>query len=110
MDHRLRKNNQFNYVYKKGEKVHTDNFTLFAVKSKFQTYKIGYSINKKLGKANKRNLLKRRLREIVRLYVEVPPFCNYVVLAREGAVLLEFQDLKKEIIKLFGKYENKKHN
>ena len=49
MDHRLRKNNQFSYIYKKGERVYTDNFTLFVVKSKFENYKIGFSISKKLG-------------------------------------------------------------
>ena len=53
MDHRLRKNSQFNYIYKKGERTHTENFTLFAVKSRYEDYKIGFSISKKLGKANK---------------------------------------------------------
>lgn len=108
MDHRLRKNSQFNYVYKKGERVHTENFTLFVVKSKYQCYKIGFSINKKLGKANKRNLLKRRLREIVRLEAKVLPFANYVLLAKEGATALSFENLKKEVVRLFEKYEKKK--
>lgn len=108
MDHRLRKNSQFNYVYKKGERVHTENFTLFVVKSKYECYKIGFSINKKLGKANKRNLLKRRLREIVRLHAKVLPFANYVLLAKEGATALSFEELKKEVVRLFGKYEKKK--
>lgn len=108
MDHRLRKNSQFNYVYKKGERVHTENFTLFVVKSRFESYKIGFSINKKLGKANKRNLLKRRLKEIVRIDAKVLPFANYVLLAKEGATSLSFEELKKEIVRLFGKYEKKK--
>ena len=108
MDHRLRKNSQFNYVYKKGERVHTENFTLFVVKSKYQCYKIGFSINKKLGKANKRNLLKRRLREIVRLEAKVLPSANYVLLAKEGATALSFENLKKEVVRLFEKYEKKK--
>lgn len=110
MDHRLRKNSQFNYIYKKGERAHTENFTLFVVKSKYECYKIGFSINKKIGKANKRNLLKRRLKEIVRRYVEVPKFCNYVILAKENAVNSDFEQLKNEIIKIFKKYESKKHS
>lgn len=108
-DHRLRKNSQFSYIYKKGERTHTENFTLFAVKSRYENYKIGFSINKKLGKANKRNLLKRRLREITRLFVKIPSFCNYVILAKEKAVNLDFDSLKKEIVSLFGKYESKKN-
>ena len=106
MDHRLKKNSQFNYIYKKGERVHTENFTLFVVRSKFSCYKIGFSISKKLGKANKRNKLKRRMREIVR-NLQVPSFCNYVLLAKENATNLEFCDLKKEFEKLFEKVEKK---
>ena len=108
MDHRLRKNNQFNYIYKKGERVHTENFTLFVVKSKYENYKIGFSINKKLGKANKRNLLKRRLKEIVRRQINVMPYANYVLMAKEGATDLSFEQLKNEMVRLFGKYEKKK--
>ncbi len=109
-DHRLRKNSQFSYIYKKGERVHTEHFTLFAVKSKYESYKIGFSINKKLGKANKRNLLKRRMREITRIHIQIPSFCNYVVMAKENAVTLSFEELKNELKKLFEKYENKKHS
>lgn len=107
MDHRLKKNSQFAYIYKKGERVHTENFTLFVVKSRFEVYKIGFSISKKLGKANKRNKLKRRMKEIVR-NLQIPSFCNYVVLAKENATALEFEPLKKELERLFGKYEKKK--
>lgn len=106
MDHRLRKNSQFAYIYKKGERFHTENFTLFVVKSRFEWYKIGFSISKKLGKANKRNKLKRRMKEIVR-NMQIPSFCNYVVLAKENATALEFNELKKEIERLFSKFEKK---
>ncbi len=110
MDHRLRKNHQFNYVYKKGERFFTENLVLFVVKSKYENYKIGFSINKKLGKANKRNLLKRRMREIVRRDLNIPSFCNYIVMAKENASNLSFEQLQIELKRLFGKYENKKHS
>ncbi len=106
MDHRLKKNSQFSYIYKKGERVHTENFTLFVVKSKFSDYKIGFSISKKLGKANKRNLLKRRLREIVRNF-PVPGHFNYVLMAKENATALDYATLKKQVEYLFGKFEKK---
>ena len=104
----LKKNKEFNYIYKKGERVSTDNFTLFVVKSKFFDYRIGFSINKKLGKANKRNLLKRRLKEICRKELKIMPYRNYVLLARNEAIDLNFSQLLEEIKRLFSKYEKKK--
>ncbi len=106
--HRLRKNKEFNYIYKKGERVSTEHFTLFVVKSKFENYKIGFSVSKKLGKANKRNKLKRRLKEICRRYVKIPPYRNYVLMARNDAQNVDFIFLKEEVVKLFEKYEKKK--
>ena len=106
--HRLRKNKEFNYIYKKGDRVSTEHFTLFVVKSKYNNYRIGFSVSKKLGKANVRNKLKRRLREIVRRDIEVKNFHNYVLLARDGSSKLDFKTLKEEIKKIFLKYEKKK--
>ena len=51
--HRLRKNKEFNYIYKKGDRVSTEHFTLFVVKSKYEKFKIGFSVSKKLGKPTK---------------------------------------------------------
>ncbi len=104
-DHRLKKNKQFNYIFKKGEKVHSRNFNLYIVKSKYKTYKIGYSISKKEGKANKRNLLKRRLKEIVRVHKLPKENCNYVLQAKQGASELNFSDIEKQLIEIFRKAE-----
>lgn len=102
-DHRLKKNNQFNYIYRKGERTMTKHFILFSVKSKYKSYKIGYSISKKIGKAWKRNLLRRRLKEIVRLNDLPQNGYNYVLKAQEGAGELEFKELQSQIIKIFEK-------
>ena len=100
-DHRLKKNRQFNYIYKKGEKVKSKNFNLFIINSKFKTYKIGYSISKKEGKANKRNLLKRRLREIIRKNALPKDFHNYVLQAKFGACELGYDEIEKQVKTLF---------
>lgn len=103
-DHRLKKDKQFSYIYKKGKKKSTNNFTLFYLASKFENYKIGYSISKKQGKACKRNKLKRRLKEIVRKNNLTKNYFNYIILARENSSQLEFNDIEKEIILLFKKF------
>lgn len=103
MDHRLKKASQFSYIYKKGKRTSTALFTLFSVDSKYESYKIGYSISKKIGKANKRNKLKRRLREIVRTQNLPQNFKNYVLLVRPGAAELEFEEVQKQVVSLFSK-------
>lgn len=103
VDHRLKKNRQFNFIFKKGEKVKSKNFNLFIIKSKFKTYKIGFSISKKEGKANKRNLLKRRLREIIRKNSLPSDFHNYVLQAKFGACELSYEEIEKQLKVLFVK-------
>lgn len=102
-DHRLKLNKQFNYIYKKGERFHTKNFNLFILQSKYECYKIGYSISKKEGKANKRNLLKRRLREICRTNKLPQNYHNYILQARLGACELDFYEIEKQLKELFSK-------
>ena len=105
-DHRLKKNRQFSYIYKKGEKVKSKNFNLFIIKSKYKTYKIGYSVSKKEGKANKRNLLKRHLREIIRLNNLPKEYHNYILQAKIGACELSYNEIEKQVKMLFEKHEN----
>ena len=107
-DHRLKKNRQFSYIYKKGERFHTKNFNLFAIKSKYKTYKIGYSISKKEGKANKRNLLKRRIKEVVRIHNLPKEFKNYILQAKIGACSLEYKEIETQLIEIFNKASKQK--
>ncbi len=105
LNHRLTLRKHFAYIYKKGKRYSSKYFTLYVIKSKFENYKIGFSINKKMGKANKRNLLKRRLREITRLADYIKPYYNYILLTRESAKDLDFNDLKNQVEYVFKKTE-----
>ena len=101
VDHRLKKNKHFQYIYKKGKRKSTKNLTLFTVPSRFRNYRIGISVNKKLGKANVRNKLKRRIKEIVRTEKLPKNNFNYVLLTREGAQNLTFNELQLQVRELF---------
>lgn len=103
MQHSLKKNREFSYIYKKGKRTATDHFTLFVVDSKYKDYRIGFSISKQIGKANKRNKLKRRLREICRRDIDIKGYKNYVLMCRDGAQTLDFNELKNEVKTLFDK-------
>ena len=103
MDHRLKKNKQFSYIYKKGLRKSTKYLTLFKTESKFKCYKIGFSVSKKIGKANVRNKIKRRMKEIVRINQFPKDYSNYVLMAKEGIQNLSFLEIEKEIKEIFNK-------
>lgn len=103
MDHRLKKKKQFAYIYKKGKRISNKFLTLFVIPSKYNSYKIGYSVSKKIGKATVRNKVKRRLKEIVRTSDFAKNYFNYVLMAREGIENLEFLELKKQVKDIFSK-------
>ena len=103
MDHRLKKKKQFAFIYKKGTRKSTRYLSLFAVESKFSCFKIGYSVSKKIGKANVRNKVKRRLKEIVRTSEFPKNYHNYVLMAKEGIENLTFIELKNQVKEIFSK-------
>jgi ribonuclease P protein component len=59
--------------------------------------KIGITVTTKLSKrANVRNLLKRRIREIFR-QGNVPPGFNFVVIGLNGSIDLEYKEIEEEL-------------
>ena len=61
---RLRKNREFQTVYRRGKNFWNRNFTIFIRLTNKKKVKFGVSVTKKFGKANKRNLIKRRIKII----------------------------------------------
>lgn len=105
-ENRLRKNKQFEYVYKKGERFYSKNISLFFTKSKFQTVKVGFSVSKKIGKSVVRSKIKRRMKECVRLLISnIKSHHNLVFVARTGIENLNYEQIKKEICFLLEKAE-----
>ena len=101
MDHRLKKNKQFSFLYKKGKRSFTKHLILYSISSKYRDYRIGFSVSKKIGKANVRNKVKRRMKEIVRTNNFAQNYNSYVLVAKEGIADLSFQDLTNEIKEIF---------
>lgn len=65
-ENRLKKNRDFKLVYKRGKSYANRDFIIYQKKNGLNISRIGFSLSKKVGKAWKRNLIKRRLREIIR--------------------------------------------
>ena len=63
--YRLKKNYQYNYVYKHAESVADKNFVMLYCPSNTKQTKVGFSVSKKYGKAVKRNRIRRQLKAAV---------------------------------------------
>ena len=101
---RLKKRYQFNYVYKQGSHFFGKSIILYVSSSKTKNIKVGFAINKKIGHAYKRNLIRRRLREVV--YSEIPNLkqnYNIIVVAKENIENFSFDNIKNDFHKLIVK-------
>lgn len=96
---RLRKRKEFSYLYNNGTAKHSAHITLVFLPTKHRPLKIGFSIGKKIGKAYMRNLIKRRMRSIVReLVPNLPDNYNMVFIAKAGINEISFAELRNEIM------------
>ena len=101
---RLKKRYQFNYVYKQGSHFFGKTMTIFVSTSKTKNIKVGFAVSKKIGYAFKRNLIKRRLREIV--YSEINNLkqnYNLIVVAKDNIENFSFDEIKNDFKKLIVK-------
>ncbi|MDR1570021.1 MAG: ribonuclease P protein component [Oscillospiraceae bacterium] len=88
----LKKNRQFQYVYRRGKHCACRELSLLVARG--TRVLVGFSISKKVGNSVTRNLMKRRLREIVRPQIPHLKPALYVVVIREGAASASFQTLR----------------
>lgn len=103
-ENRLLKRKEFAYLYKNGTAKHTANLTLVYLSTKYRPIKIGFSVAKKIGKAHTRNLVKRRLRVIVREMIpNLPNNYNVVIIAKSGVETLTFDGIREQAHILFEK-------
>lgn len=103
-ENRLKKNSQFNYIYKHGLSKHSKFLSVSYIKTKFSPFKVGVTVSKKIGNSVVRNQVKRHLRESVRL--ELKNFDekhNYIFIARKGINELDFNSIRKTVVKLLMK-------
>ena len=67
---------------------------LYARRNRTSTNRVGITVSKKLGKANVRNRVRRRLREVYRLNEEkFQPGWDIVIVARTRAIHAPFEKL-----------------
>ncbi|HZK33759.1 MAG TPA: ribonuclease P protein component [Bacillota bacterium] len=99
--HRLRKNKDFKYTYKRGRKLGHPLFVLVYRRTNNSSLRIGFSITKKFGPAVKRNRIKRQLREIVSADIENIRHGHDIIFSlRKGAGESTFEELESAVSNL----------
>ncbi len=66
-DYRLKKEKDFNLLFKKGNRLYSKTFTLLFLPA--DSLKVGYAVGKKFGCSVKRNRIKRLFRESFRSFI-----------------------------------------
>lgn len=84
----LKKNRQFQYVYRRGKSVACREMVLLYVRS--SKVLIGFSVSKKIGNAVVRNRAKRRMREAIRPLIPQLKSGLYVLIARQECTRASF--------------------
>ncbi len=94
-DIRLKKQKDFDLVFKKGKRIITNSLTLIYLKK--ESLKFGISLSKKHGKAFKRNKIKRLLRASFNYYVKLISENYYIIILPKIKEEYNFFDFKNDI-------------
>ncbi len=102
---RLKKNKDFENVFKKGQSFKEAFLYLKIKKNNLESSRFGFVVSKKFSqKATERNKIKRRLRELVKVKLpKIKEGIDGVIIVMPGFKTDDFLELEKMVNKLFKK-------
>ena len=108
----IRKDYEYTEIINKSSYVKNDYFIIYYRENNDKN-RYGISVPKKTGKANIRNKIKRRIKNIIDLNEKkVHNSFDYVIIVRKRLIELNYKDMEYHLITLFEKigekYEEKK--
>jgi ribonuclease P protein component len=96
---RIVRSSDYQRLYKKGRKIHSEKFVLFGEENGTSHHRLGITVSRKVGCAVVRNRIKRLFREIFRKSRgEIPNTLDIVVNAKAGCVGARFSELRSEFL------------
>ncbi|MEW6523561.1 MAG: ribonuclease P protein component [Bacillota bacterium] len=100
-EHRLRQRSEVRKVYTQGRAWKNRVAALYVLPSSDGPSQVAFAVSRRVGKAVKRNLVKRRLREAYRRYQEqVQPGLKLLFVARVQAGSATFLELEEGVTEL----------
>lgn len=96
---RIKKNNDFQAVFKKGNSVANRQFVIYILnKEEQKNFRIGLSVSKKIGNAVKRNQIKRYIRQVFHEFSDrIMTGKDYVIIARKPVADMDYHTVKKSL-------------
>lgn len=100
--HRIKKNKEFQEVFRNGESFANRQFVLYYMKKPGQdSFRIGLSVSKKVGNAVTRNRIKRYVREVFHeLEDDINASYDYVIIARKPTSSMTLHEVKGSLMHL----------
>jgi ribonuclease P protein component len=97
---RLRQRQDFLRAQAQGKRLHTRHFGLVLAPMAEGHPRLGLVVSRRLGKAVKRNRVKRWLREFFRRHKSRLPAADLVIMAKKGAAALGYHQVEEELGRL----------
>ena len=108
---RLRHRQEFLRAQAQGKRFHTRHFGVTLAPMAEGHPRLGLVATRRLGKAVRRNRVKRLLREFFRRHRTTLPAFDLVIMAKKGAAALEYHQVEEELGRLlFSRARQKTHD
>lgn len=99
--YRLRRNSDFQRVRQLGQSYASPLMVLAFLRNELDHSRFGFVVSKRLGKAVRRNKIKRRMREAVRLRLpDIKPGFDLVFIARQATRRASYADIDRAVEQL----------
>ena len=102
-NNRLKKKKEFNFIYKKGQVIHSKSFLIHYAKAISHYTQIGISVSKQVGNSVIRSRVKRIISEACRLNIEKFAHKNYVITAKAECVNKTSVEIENELLHVLRK-------
>ena len=101
---RLRRNNDFQRVRREGKSHASPRLVLAFLQNELAYSRFGFVVSKRLGKAVRRNKIKRRMREAIRLQIPyLKPGFDLVLIARQPVNQASYAQIEQDLVNLLTK-------
>ena len=100
----MKEKHLFRRLYAKGKSVVSPTLAVYARANHSGTSRLGLTVGTKVGKAVRRNKVRRRIREAYRIHEgDMLPGWDLVVVARVKAAFVPYSQLERDLLRLLDK-------